>query len=233
MPSITLNPNDAVCPDYSSELHAASRAVLISTGLDNAGAIAFLENTWRIQNDADKQAWQAQLDAEAALIAENERLAREAEDAARLAAEEERIAEQREAEKRNNAKFPPLPGAEVTAPDTPPVIISPAVRRKLGAGDWVALWHFTSNGLQDVTRNIASADGDPLSLVRLDDNSFAWVPSHDVKKSRAVVDDADLSWDDFTQAAPRLVLAMQQARWPADRVNMFATFFANIRDCKG
>ncbi|KAF8196510.1 hypothetical protein BJ912DRAFT_846769 [Pholiota molesta] len=229
MPSIAQNPNDAVCPDYGSELHAATRAALITPTRDNAGAIAFLENTWRIQNEADKAAWQAQLDAEAAVIAERERLASEAEEAARLAAEEERIAEQREDEKKNKAKYIPIPGAEVTAPDTAPVLISPTVRKKLKAGDWVALWHFTSDGLDEVTRDPGAADYDAVSLVRLDSNSVGWAPAHELKKSRAVVDDADLSWDDFLQAAPRLLVAMQQSAWPKDRVDMFATFFGNIQ----
>ncbi|KAF8164528.1 hypothetical protein BJ912DRAFT_257027, partial [Pholiota molesta] len=229
MPSLTQNPNDAVCPDYGSELHAATRAALITPSRDNAGAIAFLENAWRIQNEADKAAWQAQLDEEAAVIAERQRLASEAEEAARLAAEEERIAEQREDERKNKAKYIPIPGAEVTAPDTAPVIISPAVRKKLKAGDWVALWHFTSAGLDEVTRDPGAADFDAVNLVRLDGNSIGWTSAHDLKKSRAVVDDADLSWDDFLQAAPRLLVAMQQSAWPKDRVDMFATFFGNIQ----
>ncbi|KAF8952821.1 hypothetical protein BDZ97DRAFT_1680586 [Flammula alnicola] len=226
---ILQNPNDAVRPDYGSDLHAASRAVLITNDRDNAGAIAFLENAWKVQNDADKLAWQAQLDDETAVIAENERLTKEAEDAALRADKEERMAEQKEDEKKNKAKFLPIPDTDVTAPDSAPIIVSPAVRKKLRAGDWVALWHFTSDGLDEVTCDPGAADYDAVNLVRLDGNSIGWASAHELKKSRAVIDDADLPWDDFVQAAPRATLAMEEAGWPRDRVTMFASFFGNLQ----
>ena len=61
MPTITQDPNDAVCPDYSAEIFAAIRGGLITDDRDNAGAIAFLRSAWKTNNDAEKEAWKAQL----------------------------------------------------------------------------------------------------------------------------------------------------------------------------
>ncbi|KAG6806178.1 hypothetical protein H0H92_012414 [Tricholoma furcatifolium] len=78
MPRLTIDPNTAIRPDFSSEDYADARAALISEDIDEGAAVAMLNKSWDASNAAEKAIWNRQLRADEA----------EAEAAARLAIEE-------------------------------------------------------------------------------------------------------------------------------------------------
>lgn len=227
MPVITQDPSLAQMPDFGGVPFDTIRTSLINADRDNAAAIAILETAWQASNAAERVAWDAQLAEEAALIAERDQAERLAADAAHALEQQEVATARLEEEKKTRAKFAAIPVNGV--PDLFPIIVSPGIRKKLRAGDWVALWHFTDTGLDDLRKDPASADYDAVNLVKLaGNNGLAWEDARNSTSSRKVVDDGDLAWDEFIQAAPRLVSAMQEAAWPQDRVDMFASFFGNL-----
>ena len=227
MPVITHDPSLAQIPDFGGVPFDTIRTSLVNADRDNAAVIISLENAWQTSNTAERAAWDAQMAEEAALIAERKEAERLAADAAHALEQQELTTARLEEEKKTRAKFPAIPANGV--PDLFPVIVSPGIRKKLRAGDWVALWNFTDTGLDDLRKDPAGADYDAVNLIKLaSGNGLAWEDARNSATSRNIVDDSDLAWDEFTQAAPRLVTAMQEAAWPQDRVDMFATFFGNL-----
>jgi len=55
-----------------------------------------------------------------------------------------------------------------------------------------------------------------------------WVPAAAKREPFSFKNDEDLSWEEFTIAAPRMLLAFQHAKWPESRITMFSEFWGNI-----
>lgn len=228
MVNFTQNPHDAQAPDYASVIYDATRARLITPQLDNAAAIGLLGAIWTAENDAQRAAWDAQIaERDAADAARQLDALNDAAAAAALLAEEAAatLAEDR---KKNRAKY-------IAAPNVPfshlsPVLISPAVRLRLEAGKQLELWHFTRHGLDELRRNPTSVGYDDMQLAHSNDSGTVIMTSaHDLAKSKNLIPDQLLAWDDFTQAAPRLIDAMEETGWLPVNVAMFAAFFGNIQ----
>ena len=49
------------------------------------------------------------------------------------------------------------------------------------------------------------------------------------RRSNKVIDDKDILWEDFCKAVPRMLLAMEEADWPVERIIMLASFWANLQ----
>jgi hypothetical protein len=226
MPRVIFDPNLAQCPDYNLDVYQNIRAPLVNQNTDHAQAAAILTNIWNGQNALEKQQWQEQLDEESAEaearrveVAEEERLRQEE-------IEKEKEEQRKEEEKKNAIKYVPIPDRDV--PTRPPVIASSVATRKLEKGEYVPLWYFTNAGLEDTMKSFNVVDEDALSLIRREDGSTVLVPSLNPKESKALVEDQSLSWEDFSIAAPRMIEAMSRARWPNERVQMMANFWANL-----
>ncbi len=97
---------------------------------------------------------------------------------------------------------------------------------KLLKGAYVPLWHFTTAGLKAVDHAAApsSAHG---SLVADEDGVLSILAAK--LPTRGLVPDADLSFRDFTVAAPRMLQAMARAGWTTERISMFQNFWRNIQ----
>ena len=48
--------------------------------------------------------------------------------------------------------------------------------------------------------------------------------------STSLIEDKDLSWEDFTQATPCMVHSMEQNDWPPDHINMFIKFWTALEN---
>ncbi|KAG1731536.1 hypothetical protein EDB19DRAFT_1604358, partial [Suillus lakei] len=46
----------------------------------------------------------------------------------------------------------------------------------------------------------------------------------------AVTRDENLSWEQFNEAAPRMIIAMKQHEWPKDRVDMHVQFWSALQN---
>ena len=225
---ITQDPNLAQLPDYGGVPYDTVRTSLTNAERDNAAAIVILEDAWRANNVKERVIWAQQLDAAAALLAEETHAAQLATAAAEALEQQAVAGAAADAAKRIKSKFAPIPLNGV--PDISPVIISPMVRKKLANAEWVALWHFTNAGLRELRSNPAATNYDNVNLVAGPGNTVGWESTYGVAPGMGnVISDAELSWNDFSQAAPRLVNAMIEADWPKDNVQMFATFFGALQ----
>ena len=224
---LTIDPGSLVCPDHTSDEFTTLRTALVNPTRTNDEAVQLLNTIWAAKNDAEKVAWQQQLTADEATKAEAERLVKEAETAVTEAQRLEDEAIEKEERKKNKAKY--LPILDRPPPEGPATDTSPAVMRKLQKGEYVHLWHFTNEGLDSVQRDPGTSEFDAVSMVRDENGSLSLVPSASTNASRAVIDDARLLWDDFLVAIPRLVMAMEDASWPAERVEMFAKFWGALQ----
>ncbi|KAG1889270.1 hypothetical protein F4604DRAFT_1876970 [Suillus subluteus] len=197
-----VNPNNAVRPDFALEEHQEERQQLIDEGLTEEQAIRSLRALWNLKNDADRDHWeirQRRLEAERQQV-EEEELQRQQD----LKDEEE--AARLDERKKNKTK-------------------------KLKAGDYCELHYFTNKGLEDARASVAIAEPDALVMLPSADGIHSWIPAAAVKDPKAapVVKDENLTWEEFNEAAPRMILFMKMHDWPDNRVNMHIQFWTVLQ----
>ena len=66
-------------------------------------------------------------------------------------------------------------------------------------------------------------------MVHLPNGSTSWVPAASSRTASGVIEDRNIFWEDFCQAAPRMIIAMEEANWPQERVAMLAKFWGNLQ----
>ena len=121
----------------------------------------------------------------------------------------------------------PIPDRDV--PTVAPVFASNYAVRKMEKGLYVELWYYTNAGLEEALRNSNTTDDEAMVMLRLPNGSTNWVPAASTRTATAVTDDRHIRWEDFCQAAPRMILAMEEADWPQERVAMLAKFWGNLQ----
>ena len=226
MPRILVNPSNAQCPDYLLDIYHAVRAPFVTPESTHQQAAAILTTVWEAQNTVEKQQWQRQVDRDAEEAEERREMAEEAERIRQEASDKEKEEQQKEERKKNKSKFVPIPQRGV--PTMPPIIISTIAVRRMDKGNYVPLWYFTNAGLDDASKAFNIIEEDALSLIKAGDGSTSLVPALSSKESRNVVEDSNLSWDDFCIAALRMILAMSRSEWPPDRIAMMTEFWSNL-----
>ncbi|KAF8802838.1 hypothetical protein BYT27DRAFT_7111300 [Phlegmacium glaucopus] len=208
MPRIQSDPNLLECPDFASQVYAAARAPFINLTTTEDQAIQFLKDLWKAGNQADKVTWQHQNEADNAALMEHDRLLSEADLQKAQAEIVEAESLHREEIKKKKIKYIPIPDRD---------------------GLYVELWYYTNAGLDDALRSSNTADDEAMVMLRRPDGSSSWVPSASTRDAAGVSDDKNISWEDFCQAAPRMIVAMEEADWPQDRVSMLAKFWGNLQ----
>jgi hypothetical protein len=226
MPRIQSNPGSLECPDYASPTYAAARAPLVNLNTTEPQAIQFLKDIWTAGNEADKVRWQAQNEEDEAFRIEQLRIQTEAEELKAQAEIEEAEALRKEEVKKNKSKYLPIPDRDV--PTIARVIASNYAIRKMEKGLYVELWYYTNVGLDDAFRNSNTVDDEALMILRLPNGSTSWAPAASTKTSLSVLEDRNILWEDFCQAAPRMIVAMEEADWPKERVAMLASFWGKL-----
>lgn len=68
-----------------------------------------------------------------------------------------------------------------------------------------------------------------MVMATLAGGDTAWVSAASTRNAGVVVDDQNLSFEDFCQACPRIIEAMEDASWPDERVTMMAKFWRNLQ----
>jgi hypothetical protein len=66
-------------------------------------------------------------------------------------------------------------------------------------------------------------------MSRNSDGSTLWVHMAAACESHKAIDNKDIRWEDFCQAVLRMILAMEEADWPEERVVMLALFWGNLQ----
>jgi hypothetical protein len=227
MPPLLFDPALAHCPDYASAAYALTRAPLVNVHTTEAQAIQILTNIWQLGNNVDKQQWRDQIHDE--ILRQEQQLALDqvAADQLAIATAEEQQTLRKEEMKKNKTKYIPIPDRPM--PTTTPVIPSTYATRKMHKGEYVELWYYTNDGLDEALRNPASVDDDAMVIARKPDGSTSWVPAASTHNANKALDDKDIKWEDFCQAVPRMIVAMEEADWPADRVAMLASFWGKLQ----
>jgi hypothetical protein len=227
MPRIQFDPSLLECPDFASDIYAAARAPFVNPTTTEQEAIQLLKAFWTAGNDADKAKWQQQENDDNAALAEARRLQSEA-DVIRAQVEiDEAETLKKEEMKKNKAKYLPIPDRDV--PTIAPVIASNYAIRKMEKGLYVELWYYTNEGLDDALHNSNTVDDEAMVMLRQPNGSTSWVPAASAKTASGVSDDKDIRWEDFCQAAPRMIVVMEEADWPQDRITMLAKFWGNLQ----
>ncbi|KAG1908762.1 uncharacterized protein F5891DRAFT_937224, partial [Suillus fuscotomentosus] len=101
--------------------------------------------------------------------------------------------------------------------------------RKLDKGEYIELWYFTNEGLDEALTRKAVVEDDAMVLSTLADGSMAWITAALAHNASSVINDEDLTFEDFCQACPRFITVIEEADWPMDRVRMLAIFWKNIQ----
>jgi hypothetical protein len=132
----------------------------------------------------------------------------------------------KEDRKKNKHKFMPILPTGI--PDEPVIMPCSYALRKLDKGEYVKLWYFTNDGLDKANlKNMV--DDDTMIMSTLADSSMALVSAASMHNAQAVINDEDLPFEEFCQACPCMLTAMEQVDWPEDRVRMMVNFWRNIQ----
>lgn len=226
MPRIRNDPNLDVCPDYASEDFVATRAQLINENTTDAQAIQLLKNIWEANNNMDKRRWQQQKNEDREEQVQRQRL--EDDEQERLNQERAKEEEDAHKEERKKNKFKYIPIQNTGIPDEPAINPSSYALRKLDKGEYVELWYFTNDGLDEASIK-KTIDDDAMVLSTLADGSTAWISSASARSARSVINDENLPFEEFCQACPRFLTALDEAGWPQDRIRMMALFWRNLQ----
>lgn len=225
MPRLLLDPNTLQCPDYALAIYEAVRAPFVNDQTTDEQAAILLTNAWTAQNVVERQQWQEQIEQDTAVADARRQEMEEEERQRREELDKEKEEQRKEEMKKNKSKFTPVPAR--TVPTQPPIITSAVANRRMDRGDYVPLWYYTNSGLDDASRTFNIVDEESMSLVRRSDGSTSLIPAISAKESK-IIEDQDLTWDEFCVAAPRMIDAMSRADWPDDRIKMMVQFWANL-----
>jgi len=226
MPRLLSDPNLSFCPNYADDAFINTRLQLTNENITEAQAIVILRNIWQAENNATKLQWQAQVNEDRDRREQLERLDNEEQERQEQESRDEEEAARKEDRKKNKHKYTAVPDLDV--PLKPTILPSSYALRKLDKGDYVELWYFTNDGL-DEAKLKSSVDEDAMIMATLAGGDTAWVSAASTRNARAVIDDQNLRFEDFCQACPRIIEAMQEAAWPADRIQMMALFWRNLQ----
>ncbi|KAG6886636.1 hypothetical protein C0992_003051 [Termitomyces sp. T32_za158] len=225
MSALTLDPNEAVCPDYASEDYAAARNAMIGGNIDKAAAVILLANAWNATNAAEKAIWARQM--REAAEAEREREQRDREEIERRAEarglEEELIVEEK---KKYKNKYTDV--SMVPPPLIPSEILPAYATSRLQDGMYVEMWYFTNEGLDYALKTSAALDDDFMIQSIDKDGNAVWTTAAS-RGSKTALDDRDLSWEQFSVAIPRFLDAIHAAEWTDQRQTMMANLFTGLQ----
>ncbi|KAG2053822.1 hypothetical protein BDR06DRAFT_972104 [Suillus hirtellus] len=128
MPRIRNNPNFNIYLDYATLPYAAAQEQIINEHITEAQVIQFLWNIWEAANNTKKALWLEQ---------EHKKLA-----------EEEAV--QKEEKKKYKHKYMPIQASGVL--DEAKIMPSAYTIQKLDKGEYMELWYFTNDGLDEVMK---------------------------------------------------------------------------------
>ena len=92
------------------------------------------------------------------------------------------------------------------------------------------MWYWTNNGLDTADWLKANIpDDSSLALVTADDGTPSFIPSMSAHSKLTAIPDEELTFKQFGQAAICMITAMRQSSWDPFHVNMFISFWRNIK----
>lgn len=220
------NPNLAQCPDYATAEHLPLCAIMMNGGSTNDQAIELLKGLWAVGNIKDRATWQHQVDDDTAVAADPQQQQEVTEVARAAEFCQEQEAYYKDERKRNKDKYIPIP-IDRDVPMQPHNIPATYATRKLNKGHYVELWYFTNDGFDSARRMNTAGDEAALVMIQNEDGSTSWQSV--VQPAKGVVNDEDLTFEDFCNACPLFIKGLEDASWPEDRVDMLAGLWSSIQ----
>jgi hypothetical protein len=181
-------------------------------------AIQLLRDIWTAGNDADKVRWQLQLDKDEAALVEQRRLQTQSNNLVAQTKVEEAEAARKDELKKNKSKYLPILDRDV--PSISPVIVFSYMVRKMEKGLFFELWYYINAGLDEALHNSNLVNDKAMVMLQLPNGSTSWVPAASARTASGVINNKNILWEDFCQAAPHMIIAMEEAGWPQDHVAM-------------
>ncbi|KAG1868724.1 hypothetical protein C8R48DRAFT_542078, partial [Suillus tomentosus] len=96
-------------------------------------------------------------------------------------------------------------------------------------GKYIELWYFTNDGLDNAHTKKTIIEDDAMVLSTLPDGLTAWVSAALPHNTFFIINNEDISFEDFCQACLRFITAIEEADWPVDHVRMLAIFWKNLQ----
>ncbi|KAI5983539.1 hypothetical protein EDD15DRAFT_2178882, partial [Pisolithus albus] len=102
-------------------------------------------------------------------------------------------------------------------------------------GEYVKMWYFTNKGIRAAEASSTRSSKHSNSFIFIHDDDIdaaTLVPASSIADScsTALVEDTKLSWEEFMQATPCMIEAMEQNDWPQDRISMFIEFWSSLEN---
>jgi hypothetical protein len=166
MPRIETDPHLEVLPDHTSPDYLELRTILIDTGLTEAQALDRLDTTWTRGHNTRIQVWDHQVEEDAQVEEERQRIILEQENEVLLQREREEEAEKQEAEK----KRPKISDFDEDAMIDDFLMPRPSsyALRKLEDFEYVELYYFTQEGCIDALENQHTLSEDTFGITKQD-----------------------------------------------------------------
>ncbi|KAG1844080.1 hypothetical protein DFJ58DRAFT_731384 [Suillus subalutaceus] len=168
-------------------------------------AIIVLRNIWQAENNDVKAQWQAQLDEDRDRQEHLERLNEDEQERQEQECHDKEEATLKEDKKKKKKKYKYTAVPNLNVPMNPTILPLDDAKLK------------------------SSVDEDTMIMATLAGGDTAWVSATSMRNAKAVIDDQNLNFEDFCQACPHIIDAMQEAAWPADRIQMMAKFWCNLQ----
>ncbi|KAI9464338.1 hypothetical protein HD554DRAFT_2026517, partial [Boletus coccyginus] len=140
--------------------------------------------------------------------------------------------------KKNKAKYNPV--HDIPVPLGPIIIPCASAQAKMKKGSFCDLWYFSNHGGKVVEKSATAHDDlDYVAIQRDGNNSRVLIVaftsklptlrSHNRKDEiHKPILNKDLSWEDFLEATPRMVIFMKDDEWADDCIQMFINFWTAI-----
>jgi hypothetical protein len=228
MNRLSSDPSLDPCPDFTLVDFHASRAPLLTPLVDDAQAAVILHTIWTASNATLRVQWKRQIDADLALLTEQQRLMTEAAKRQRQALELEESAILAEERKKNRLKYIPIPQRPRPPRATADVLVNEFALRKLDRGQYVELYYWTNKGLEDARLNYRTLDDESMVPTAGLDGSTTWITASAARPASGIIPDHSLTPTDFAHAVPRAIASLERRGWDANRVRMLASFWGGL-----
>ncbi|KAF8879175.1 hypothetical protein CPB85DRAFT_1259438 [Mucidula mucida] len=227
---IIVDPHLLSCPDYSLPFADTLRTHLAtSQAITEVDAAKLLSDLWAAQNTLEKAAWDAQAAADKVVADETASLRLERAEKDKLDAAQA-IQDELDAIRDKRPKLGAFAADVAVGDDTEPRIPAYA-EEKLKNKKWVGLYYFTIAADLEARRSRLTVNPDGMTWVANDGDasgsSYSLAPN--VKPSKNVISDSDLSPDDFTYASDHFLRQIKRFNWEKPHIDILTNFFYLIK----
>ncbi|KAG6824810.1 hypothetical protein H0H87_010956 [Tephrocybe sp. NHM501043] len=200
------------------------RALMRATRMTDEEAVTSLQTAWVMQNDVEQERWEQEAEARAAAEAQEEQRRREEEQQQQTAPtiDEEGAEQSRKARSKLRAFNPNVRVGNALAPRP----LSYAIN-KLANFEYCKLWYFSMEGCEDALRTQQTEANDSFGMTRIGE-LVTLHPVASVQVSKCVIQDKDLTWEQFHYAHRCFIQHIMKSKWPDEHAQALLRFFIEI-----